>query len=193
MLAAPLASAPNGKTRVRIVCAALGLMIGAGGQAMAAPALPGGASSIQETYEDWRVFCSQQQDAKQDTKPVCALSQTQSNQKGQRVLVIEVTTADGGKTMRGNLVLPFGLQLEAGVRLQIDGRDKIGPNRFSTCLPSGCIVPLTFDGGTLAILRTAQKLNLDARAVDGKAMGFSISLKGFASALDRTVKLLSPK
>jgi hypothetical protein len=82
---------------------------------------------------------------------------------------------------------------DGGVSLQIDGRDKSGPSRFSTCLPSGCFVPLTFDGGALATLRTAQKLNLHASAVDGKEMSFAISLKGFAPALDRTIKLLSSK
>ncbi|MEX0954008.1 MAG: invasion associated locus B family protein [Rhizobiaceae bacterium] len=45
----------------------------------------------------------------------------------------------------GVLILPFGLRLDAGVRLVIDDGTAIDPPRFSTCRPAGCLVSLAFD------------------------------------------------
>lgn len=171
------------------LCLILPLVVG-GGHAFAASALPGGASSMQETYQDWRVNCMQQAAA----KPACTFSQTQSRENVQRVLAIELTISDGGKNMLGNLVLPFGLLLDAGVLLQVDEGKPGEARRFSTCMPGGCVVPLTFDAATAAALRMGQKLNIHARVADGnRDMVFPISLKGFAPALDRTIQLLSAK
>ncbi len=50
-----------------------------------APSLPGGASSLQESYRDWRVTCRIAEATKR-----CALSQQQARQDGQRVLAIKL-------------------------------------------------------------------------------------------------------
>lgn len=178
---------------VRPIAAGLWMMLPlamGGGHVLAAPALPGGASSVQETYQDWRVTCAQREGA----NPTCAMAQTQANQKQQRVLAIELTTTNSGKTIGGSLVLPFGLLLDAGAALQVDAGKTGAANRFSTCLPGGCIVPLSFDAAAIAALRAGEKLNVHTRAVDGQRdTNFPISLKGFAQALDRTIQLLSSK
>jgi invasion protein IalB len=46
--------------------------------------LPGGASSLQETYQDWSLAC------RSTPKVVCTVSQQQTQQNGQRVLAIEL-------------------------------------------------------------------------------------------------------
>src|SRR5262245_65857169 len=106
--------------------------------------LPGGASSLQETYQDWSLACQGGESV------VCAVSQEQTQQNGQRVLAIELRRSKGG-ALAGNLALPFGLLLDAGATLQIDDGAAFEPLRFETCLPSGCLVPLAFD--TAAIRR----------------------------------------
>ncbi|MCZ4094706.1 invasion associated locus B family protein [Sinorhizobium psoraleae] len=140
--------------------------------------LPGGASSLQETYEAWSLSC-------QGTpQTVCAISQQQVQQNGQRVLAIELKReADGALT--GTLVLPFGLLLDAGAALQIDEEQSRTSLRFSTCLPAGCLVPLSFDGKTVAALRTGNALKINVQGVDKKEVGLSVALKGLAAALDR--------
>jgi invasion protein IalB len=56
--------------------------------------LPGGASSIVETFEDWQVSC-----IAVDAKPAWVLSQTQNQQNGQRVLDIRLNpVAQNGAT-----------------------------------------------------------------------------------------------
>lgn len=168
----------------------LGLLAGAllvGGQAYAqAPAstLPGGASSIQETFQDWRVACAQQEAAKR-----CAFSQQQSQQNGQIVLNIELVM-ESEKKASGNLVLPFGLALASGAALQIDDGKPDAALPFKTCLPFGCIVPLSFDAAKLAALRKGQALKINAVAsADNKPVTLSVSLKGFAEAQDRVAVL----
>ena len=152
--------------------------------APAASPLPGGASSLQETYQDWQVACVQQGTGKR-----CALSQQQTDpQSRQRVLAVELTTV--GDKAEGLLVLPFGLALDKGVSLQIDDGPVGQPLRFRTCLPAGCLVPLSFDARTLASLRRGTVIKAKVATDDGRETTFSISLKGLAPALDRTAALL---
>lgn len=154
------------------------------GQAAAATAtLPGGASSLNETYKDWRVVCAQQ-----GSKKRCVLNQVQTQQSGQHVLAIELNALTGS-AVAGVLVLPFGLSLDAGVAFQIDEKPTVQPMRFRTCLPSGCIVAVSFDAQMVAALRTGSALKINATADSGAAVPFSISLQGFASALDRATTL----
>jgi invasion protein IalB len=140
--------------------------------------LPGGASSLQETYQDWSLACQG------SPKAVCAVSQQQTQQNGQRVLAVELRKgADGG--VSGNLVLPFGLLLDAGATLQIDDGQPRAPLGFSTCLPGGCLVPLSLDAKTVATLRAGTALKIKVQGMDKKEIALSVSLKGLAAALDR--------
>jgi len=152
--------------------------------AQQASPLPGGASSLQETYQDWQVACSVQGQSKR-----CALSQQQSQQNGQRILAVEF--APTAEKLTGTLVLPFGLLLASGVEVQVDDNAAGTPMTFRTCLPNGCVVPLTFDAASIKRLRAGTALKLKAvRADNEQPLTFSISLKGFATALDRTGSLL---
>lgn len=147
--------------------------------AQAVSPLPGGASALNETYKDWRVTCVQQGTTKR-----CALSQTQAQQNGQRLLVVELG-APAGNTVTGTLVLPFGLALDSGIGLQIDDKTAGQSLRVRTCLPGGCLVNLTFDAAMLVALRAGTALKIKAVADDGVAASFSIPLQGFGTALDR--------
>jgi invasion protein IalB len=174
-----------------ICAAAAALILAAGGASAQAPAppgnavLPGGANSVQETYDDWRVACTLQDGAKH-----CGLSQQQfDNQSKQRVLAIEFTAPVADK-IEGALILPFGLALERGVVLQVDDGPAGPVQHFRTCLPAGCLVPLSFDAKLIAAARKGTALKLKASADGGKDIALSISLKGFSPALDRTAALM---
>ncbi|MCD2172298.1 invasion associated locus B family protein [Rhizobium sp. C4] len=148
-------------------------------------ALPGGASSLQENYQDWVVLCTQQAGA-EGQPPIkrCAMNQQQvSQQSGQRVLSLELRQVGSG--FEGALYLPFGLSLDKGVTLQIDGGQISQPNRFRTCLPAGCLVPLTFDAAYMTALEKASALKIKAIADGGAETPFSISMKGFGAASAR--------
>lgn len=153
--------------------------------AQTSTALPGGANSLQETFENWTVACVRQGEGKR-----CAVSQQQADQQShQRVLAIELTALSTDK-VEGTLVLPFGLALDNGVTLQIDDAAPGPPLRFRTCLPGGCLVRLSFDAGQAAALRKGAALKVKAVADGGKDAVFTISLKGYPAAFDRMTALV---
>ena len=151
-----------------------------------AQGLPGGASSLNETHGDWRVTCQSANDAVR-----CAISQTQvRGEDRQRVLAMELSTREGNTAAGGALLLPFGLNLDAGITPAIDDAAPLPAWRFATCLPQGCLVTLDFDAATVSALRTGTALQLRAAAHEtGQEVAFSISLSGFGSALDRLAEL----
>jgi invasion protein IalB len=152
-------------------------------QAQQAPTLPGGATSLQETYQDWRVACQVADNAKR-----CVLVQQQNQQNGQRVLAIELN-APSGHIVAGTLALPLGLALDAGVTFQIDDKPAMQPVRLRTCVPAGCLVNISFDASTVTALRAGTALKIKATADGGTALPLSISLRGFGTALDRVAAL----
>lgn len=151
--------------------------------AFAAP-LPGGASTLQETFEDWTVSCQSQKET-----TVCAMRQEQSStQTGQRVLTAELRNVAGGK-VDGVILMPFGLDLAKGASLKID--EAAGPTlAFSTCLPQGCLAPVSFDAKQIAAIKAGQNINVTTTALNpSQPVAFKISLKGFGAALDRMLAL----
>jgi len=180
-LAAPIADGDDDPApqRFEVAQAQTGGQAGGG----VASGLPGGASSLNETFGDWRVGCVLQGSVKR-----CALSQVQAQQNGQRVLAIELSPPVGN-IVTGTLVMPFGLALDSGVTFQIDEKPAMQPIRFRTCVPAGCLVNVSFDAATLVSLRSGTALKIKATADGGAAAPFSISLQGFATALDRVAAL----
>ena len=77
--------------------------------ASAAPLLPGGASSLSETYARWSVNCQVANNLKN-----CSMSQQQFNNKtNQRLLAIEIFTRSTDEAA-ATIVLPFGLAVSKG-------------------------------------------------------------------------------
>lgn len=148
-------------------------------------ALPGGASSLQESYQDWQVSCISQGAAKR-----CSMSQQQVHPDSrQRILAIELGASEPGK-VTGALVLPFGLALDAGAAIKVDEGASAEGLRFRTCVPAGCVIPLDLDPSLISAMRAGASLQVSASTAEGgQPVAFSISLKGFSSALDRTVAL----
>ncbi|QUS40502.1 invasion associated locus B family protein [Tardiphaga alba] len=153
-----------------------------------AMALPGGSSSLQETFEGWTLQC-----AATEAGRACNVQQQQRHRESkQLVLAVELATGANG-AVSGAFVLPFGLRLASGAVLQIDDLPVSQPIAFSTCLPVGCVVPLTFDKAAITRLRSAKALKVTAAAnEDGKAVPFAVSLNGLPAALDRLAALSQP-
>jgi invasion protein IalB len=147
---------------------------------------------LREAYADWVVSCAMQSQG-QDKAPikVCRLSQEQTDPRTcQRLLAVEIRP---GKTPKGGakvtFILPFGLDLQKGVRLQFDEGALGGVQPFRTCLPPGCLLEADLDAATTASLGKAKFLKVNATADDGQQTAFSISLKGFPTAFARTADL----
>ncbi|MBY4639449.1 invasion associated locus B family protein [Gluconacetobacter entanii] len=141
--------------------------------------LPGGASSLNETYQDWRVVCQQQA-----TGSRCAIVLQEFNSKTrQRILSVELTPH--GSQMQGVTVLPFGAALSKGVSLIADDRTIGSGLTFSTCVPAGCLVPLNLDQRQLGDLESAKKVEVKFSAVSGQDINIPLSNKGLDKAVRR--------
>ena len=148
-------------------------------------AASGEPTSVQETYQDWIVMCAQR-----EGKKVCALTQQQLDKDSrQRVVAVEVNNFTAEKA-EGTLVLPFGLAVSREVTLQIDGVALGAPLHFRTCVAAGCLVSLSFDTQSVTTLKKGTALAVNASADGGKPVSFTLSLKGFANAFDRTAALV---
>jgi invasion protein IalB len=142
-------------------------------------------SELRETFESWTVRCVLK-DAGRD----CNMAHQQRHREThQLVLAIELKkSANAG--LGGILVLPFGLRLAKGITMQIDDSATPLPLQFSTCMPVGCLVPLSLDKQTIATLRAGTVLKISAVPnEDNKPVTLSVSLKGFAQGLDRLTAL----
>lgn len=155
-------------------------------QTQAAPTLPNGASSINETFQDWTVVC-----APGNGQRSCVMSQQQRKNDTRQLVLAAEFNAVTAEEVRGSLVLPFGLRLADGVTLQIDDQDTLAVLPFGTCLPAGCLVPVSFEREAVSALRAGGMLRLKAFAHDtGKAVQFGVSLKGFSAAQNRAAELM---
>ncbi|MDX3925794.1 MAG: invasion associated locus B family protein [Shinella sp.] len=141
-------------------------------------ALPNGASSLQEIYQDWQLSCTVR-----DSARACVILQDQSQQNGQRLLAVELAMrADG---MVATLLLPFGILLDPGIAPQIDDQPPLPALHFRTCLPTGCVAVFAVDAETLRKLRAGSVLKLKVTTAAQTALTFPVSLKGLTVAIDR--------
>ena len=148
-------------------------------------ALPGGSSSLQETFEGWTLQC-----AASERGRACSVQQQQRHRESRQLVLAVELHAGANDAVSGNLVLPFGLRLASGAVLQIDDGPAAAAIPFSTCLPVGCLIPLAFDKATVARMRTGTMLKIGATAhEDGKQIALSVPLKGLSPALDRLAVL----
>lgn len=164
---------------------ALAMTAAATAQNAGSTTLPGGSSSLQESFETWMVRC-----AAKDNGRACNIIQQQRHRETKQIILAVELTASASGNLTGNVALPFGLRLDDGVTTQIDDKPTSKPMRFSTCLPVGCLVPLTFDKAAVSLLRAGNSLKINATANnDGKKVTLSVSLKGFPAALARLTAL----
>jgi invasion protein IalB len=163
---------------------ALAMSLAVSNLAAAAP-LPGGASSLIETYDDWGVVCQMQADA-----PACVVRQIQTNnQTQQTLLTVEISQADDG-SFPGVLLLPLGLDLARGAQLKIDDAALEGTVAYSTCIPQGCLLPFMFKTETVAKLRAGKVLGIAVAAINPpQPIALAVSLKGLTGALNRAAEL----
>jgi invasion protein IalB len=105
------------------------------------------------------------------------------------VFAIELHPSCDGKT-EGTILMPFGLNLDAGAVLKLDDKDLGKGLRFSTCVPQGCLLPVSFPTTAADAMRKGTKLVVASLNLSsGEAVTFNVSLNGFSVALARTTEL----
>lgn len=143
-------------------------------------------TTLSETYDGWTVQCVNRTDGN-NTQRICQMSQEllQQNTR-QRVLTFAIgKTAEGTKA---TLVLPFGLLLSEGVRVQI-AEEEILRGAFRTCLPAGCVAEIDLPDEVVQRLEAAATASVLMTANSGQPVKTDISLQGFTSAFQRLTEL----
>lgn len=137
-------------------------------------------SQISELYTDWTVSCSTVEDQRQ-----CAMTQTlMESETSQHVLTLELSRTEGG-ALDGMLIVPFGMDFSKGVTLSLEGEAIGPPLPFLTCLPAGCLVPVTLNQGQLERLSSGTTLTVTGHSADGvSAIPIGLSLNGFKAAAE---------
>jgi invasion protein IalB len=147
--------------------------------------LPNGASSISEIYGNWAVGCQII-----DGQKRCLLLQTEiDGNTGKPTFAIELRVPHDGRT-DGTILMPFGLRLGAGAVLMLDDRSIEEGLQFSTCVPQGCLLPVSLPASTVDTMKTARMLTVASLNLSsGALVTFKIQLEGFAAAITRISEL----
>lgn len=148
--------------------------------------LPNGATSLTETYGTWTVNCGVQ-----DGQKACAMFRQEVNAQNQPVLSMNVST-EQSDTVSGILIVPFGVLVSKPIHLQIDDSKLTLDTSVRTCVPGGCVVPVSFNKAQIAGLRAGKQLKMSATSAangEPKIDNLYIQLDGFGGALDRLTAL----
>lgn len=147
----------------------------------------GGASTITESHGDWTLICGVH-----EAEKACVVTQSLADQqRGQRVLTVEMEAGSEG-AIGATVVLPFGLALADGVRMQIDDVSLGEASPFTVCYDYGCIADFDLDAGSAQLLGRGTNLRFVGIVADtGENIALSVSLNGLTSALERAPAVLA--
>jgi invasion protein IalB len=86
--------------------------------------------------------------------------------------------------------MPFGLKLDSGAILKLDDKDLGQGLRFSTCVPQGCLAPVSLPTVATDAMKKAKKLTVASLNLNGgDVISFNVPLEGFAAATARVAEL----
>lgn len=178
----------------------------AGGQAHAETGLPGGASTLQETYQSWQLTCKAMPQPSDSTataakdprpadavRPSCSIAQVQLDQASRKLLLsveLRLSDAKPRSKLEGVIVLPFGLAVAKPIVMKSEDK-AVQDLAITTCLPVGCIVPLTPTPEVIAVLGKGKPLTIQAQDAEGRAVSFAIQSTGFPEASKRLQSLVN--
>jgi invasion protein IalB len=147
-----------------------------------------GPSTLSETYESWTVQCSKTTASGQTIRN-CQISQELLQQESrQRVLLIALAPKQGEGPTKATLVMPFGLLLSEGLRIEAADKELLR-GTFRTCMPGGCVSEIDLSDEFIKQLQSNEKITVVMTANDGQVVRTDVSLKGFSAAYKRLLAL----
>ncbi|MEQ8399438.1 MAG: invasion associated locus B family protein [Roseitalea porphyridii] len=163
------------RARRRRVAAGLVLLAAVAGACMHAGAAEPGV------HGDWVVQCAT--DAGEQDR--CQMSQILTAEgTGDHVMTVVLRVADEGAGLTGLVRLPHGLDLPAGVALDVDERGAPLRAAIGTSDAAGVYAQLPLDARMVAAMRAGRTLNVSMRSVKGEVITLGVSLAGFTAAAE---------
>jgi invasion protein IalB len=169
-----------------ILLAAMAALGGTGALAQDTQTSPPKPTTLSETYDAWTVQCATTGQGAEQRRQ-CQMSQElQQQESRQRVLLVAIAKGEGNA--KATLVLPFGILLSEGIRIEI-GQQEFARGSFRTCYPAGCIVEIDLPEEAIKELQSGETASVLMTAVNNQPVKTDVSLKGFADAYRRLLEL----
>jgi invasion protein IalB len=150
-------------------------------QATSTPA-PQADASAAPPQPTWVARCAA---ASRSAPLECAIEETAVLAKtGQLVVLVNIRVTSDTHTPVALVQLPLGLNLPAGVRLQVD-EGKTAELSIQTCENRGCYANLAVAPDLLAALHTGKQLKVSFQNLAKETMTIPMPLTDFAAAYDK--------
>lgn len=135
------------------------------------------ASQDEAPASPWSVRCSEGEDKSCEIFQRLVVKET-----GQRVAEFAIGFPDGKKEARGVVILPLGILLPEGARMQIDDGQ---PFKFKVryCTQQGCFAFLNLNKELLGKLRKGDAATVIFKNLEGQDLSVGMSLDGFTKSL----------
>jgi invasion protein IalB len=157
--------------------------------AMAQQATPQEAPQVDQAKVDalikelpeinWIKICGRDEEAGQNVCTIRARELVSNNQVLGVLQLIEVE----GVPQKAIVLLPTGLQIPNGVRLQVDENTPV-PGQFRICFPNNCLIEAKADKALIDSMKQGSELIITAQNQAGRPVPFKFSLSGFTKAVD---------
>ena len=133
------------------------------------------------SHPGWAVRCSS---ANRAAPHECAIEQTAVLKTGQLVALFNIRVPADTRAPIALVQLPFGLNLPAGAKLQVD-EGKVIDLPFQTCENRGCYASTPVSTELLTALRSGKQLKISFQNLGKETMTIPLPLGDFASAYDK--------
>jgi len=153
--------------------------------AQAAPAAspsPGAAAPATPPPPGWVPRCASNS---REAPLECAIEESAYVTKtGQLLVQVDIRVTSDTRTPVGLLLLPLGLNLPVGAKLQVD-EGKAVDVQIQTCEQRGCFVNLPVSPELLAQLKSGKELKVSFQNLAKETMTIPLPLNDFAAAYDK--------
>jgi invasion protein IalB len=148
----------------------------------AAPPAAGTAPAAPPTPPGWAMRCSS---VSRDAPLECAIEQTAVLTKtGQLIVLVSIRVPGDTHTPIALVQLPFGLNLPAGAKIQVDD-GKTVDLQIQTCDNKGCYTSTPIAPELLNALKSGKQLKVSFQDMAKETIAIPIPLADFAAAYDK--------
>ena len=136
---------------------------------------------LQPAAAEWTKVCGKDQG---NNKQVCYTTRDFGQDANQPpLLAVAVYDIEGDDKRIVRFLLPIGLMLKPGFRMNVDQGQAI-PGAYAICLPNGCFAETEVPANFIAQLKKTQLLSVAVRNQVNNEVTFTLPMKDFAKAFD---------
>ncbi|MCB9973085.1 MAG: invasion associated locus B family protein [Rhodospirillales bacterium] len=140
-----------------------------------------GAAGDAKPVEPWGKRCSE------ETKHCEIVQRLTVQETGKRFAEFAIGYPDDADGARGVVILPLGVLLEPGVRMQIDD-GQVYQFTFRYCGAGGCVAVIRLSDALIAEMKKGNAATIQFMSAKGQKINVPITLKGFTKAIREVAK-----